>query len=1051
MAPEISVLIHTRDSAATIGACLASVAWSDDVVVLDMASTDETCAIAVAAGARVVALPAETWSDAIRNRHLGEASHPWTLILDSDERLADDGGRGIAELLEHVGSEMDAFAVPRFNTVAGQVMRGSGFSPDHQWRLFRTGAVVYSEAHHQPPVIRDGYSRLHVIDPATGPRIHHEHYPSLRELILRQARYAATDRYDADAFDLGAYAERIHAQLAQRTDPEADGDLSRAIAAVLAWDGVIRALMHWETLEPRPPLGAFPALPIGTVMASAGTELLQGVAVAPGVVDGAPQRRQPPPTVRPRQSPDRQWVSAGAEHALQRAWAAHRVHRYQETIIVRRAFTAPLGTHVLDEVIADRPAAEAAATPIEDRIVRTRSAFVRRAVARSLRRRMVGGGEYPIPLLRGVAWFTDGGIDASVVIPFHEQFELTLQCLEAASITAIDVAVEFIVVDDGSTLDRSVVFADVPGVTYVRLTQQSGFIAAANAGAAHARGRTIVLLNNDTIPQRGWLEALLEELDANPAVGIVGALLLQPDGRIAEAGAMLRSDGVPRVLGTGLDVGTPPFNRPADVDYVSGACLALRAEFWRELGGLDARYAPAYYDDVDLCMAARVRGLRVRMRSDARVVHLASQSYGAMGSARKDVLIALAHRQFRRKWAGPLATIDDDGFAVDMPRRGTRGSILIVDLQLPRGDLEGGSARMLEIIRSLLRDNWDVVFLPADLDAESPAADALRNQGIRIVGGVQAAVDALPQPPAAILLSRPESFGAYALLLMGTWPGAALIYDTVDLHAERLRSQTALRGDGHARFADVVGALEQAAFVASDLTLAVTEEESAIVRAQVPTADIALVPVMYRCAASVPPRAGRHGAVFVGGYRHAPNIDAAVRLGTRIHPAIRRARPDETLTIAGPFPPAEVVVLGQQAGVAVTGWVEDLDELHGAAVALLAPIDWGAGINSKIVSAMAAGLPVVTTPLGATGLGAIDGEDILVGESDDELVELYLRLVSDDALWERVSQNGQALVRERFEPDVATAPLRAWLADRVDGTIGGVKRSGPTTMLGAGS
>ena len=84
MAPEISVLIHTRDSAASIGRCLASVAWCNDVVVLDMASTDDTCAVAVAAGARVVAIPAEPWSDAIRNRYLGEAAHPWTLVLDSD-------------------------------------------------------------------------------------------------------------------------------------------------------------------------------------------------------------------------------------------------------------------------------------------------------------------------------------------------------------------------------------------------------------------------------------------------------------------------------------------------------------------------------------------------------------------------------------------------------------------------------------------------------------------------------------------------------------------------------------------------------------------------------------------------------------------------------------------------------------------------------------------------------------------------------------------------------------------------------------------------------
>ena len=1026
MAPEISVLIHTRDSADTIASCLASVAWSDDVVVLDMASTDDTCTIAVAAGARVVAIPAEPWSDAIRNRHLGEAVLPWTLVLDADESLADDGGRLVIALVEQLGADVDAFALPRINTIAGRVMRGTGFAPDHQWRLFRSGSLAYSAAHHQPPVFRDGHHRLHIVDPATGPCIHHAHYSSLRDLVLRQARYAVTDAYDPTAFDLGAYAERTHRELAQRHDPEADGDLSRAIATVMAWDGVVRALLHWETLEPRPRLGEFLALPVGLAGdASRAEDGDDAMGMPPGLRGSsrADNGRAP-------QRPGERWTTSGAEHVLRRAWAAHRVHRYQETIIVRRALRADIGIHSLEEVIAERPAATAAATPLEAGLAHTRRAVLGRALRRSTRRRLGGGGVYPIPPLRGLAWRAEGRLDASIIIPFHEQFELTLQCLEAASTTSVDHSLEFIVVDDGSSLDRSEVFAGVPGVEYVRLAARTGFVGAVNAGAARARGDVIVLLNNDTLPQPGWLRALLETLAADERTGIAGALLLHPDGRVAEAGGLLGRDGIPQILGTGL-AGDDPTIVGADVDYVSGACLALRRELWETVGGFDAGYAPAYFEDADLCLAVRARGLRIRVEPAARVVHLAGQSYGTDGGPTKDVLMALGRRRLLRKWGDELVRRAD---AVPVAAGTRERSIVVSDLQLPRDDLEGGSTRMRGIVRALLAEGWDVVFAALDLDDASPVADDLRAEGCRVVAGLDGVVAALPRPPQAILLSRPETFGAFALHLKGTWPQSQLIYDTVDLHADRVRAHNERRGAGADGFVDVVAGLELAAFTASDLVLAVSEDEARVVRERAPGVETALVPVMYRVETAPAPRSARHGMAFVGGFRHVPNIDAALRLGAQVFPRVRTAAPAETLTIGGAFPPPELVALSGQPGISVCGWVDDLDAFHAAHVALVAPIEWGAGINSKIVAALAAGLPVVTTPFGATGLGAVAGEHLLVGETDAELAELYLRVAGDAALWQHLADAGRALVRQRYEPAVATRPLLEWLDARTGPT-----------------
>jgi GT2 family glycosyltransferase len=1025
--PDVSVLIHTRDSAATLARALDSVAWSDDVVVLDMASTDGTVDIARARGARVVALPAEPWSDAIRNRHLGEARHAWTLVLDADERLPDDAAVLVGDLLSQHGARTDCFAIPRINTVAGQVLQGGDWGPDHQWRLFRSGCLTYAAAHHQLPMFCDGASRLHVVAEAHGLHIHHENYASLAELIDRQVRYALTDDYDPSAYDALAYEQRVHTELARRHAPEVDGDLSRAAALVLAWDGVLRRVLHWERSEPRPGFGE--SLPVPVLLAAPVEETAGLPAPVPGVSMSPPAVLEPPvpgtqAIARPRSS--RGTTSLNAERELRRAWALHRTRRYQQTLRVRDALRLPLG---IDPTLQGPDRVLVAA----DGIATTRRSLVAGALRRSARRRRLRLAEYPLPSLQDAAGAREEDVRASIIIPFHEQFELTLQCLEAATTTAVDVALEVILVDDGSALDRSAVLAEMPGIECVRLGTPQGFLAAANAGAARARGDVIVLLNNDTIALDGWLEALLEQLDDDAGVGIVGPMLLRPDGCIAEAGGTISATGEPSILGAGLPEDDARFAVPADVDYVSGACLAVSRTLWWELGGFDIRYAPAYFEDADLCLEARRRGYRVQHVPQARVVHLAGQSYGTDGAAAKDVAFAISQRTFRRKWGRELeqagAAVVFSGSAL-----GAHGSLLIVDVQLPRPDTDGGSARMHDIVLALLADDWDVTLLPADRITESPAAVELRARGVRVVDGIAGAQAALTRAPAAIMLCRPDPFTGYAMTLKAIWPEAALIYDTVDLHAHRLASQNALRGIADTGLVALVGAVEQAAFTACDLTLAVTPEEAETVRALAPGADVAIVPFMHRTVGGGAAREGREGMLFLGGYRHTPNVDAALRLADGVLPRVREHDPGATLTIAGTFPPPQIVTLAERPGIAVTGYVADLALLHSRALACVAPLDWGAGISTKLITAMAHGLPVITSTIGATGLGGRDGEHYLAAVTDEEFAACYQRLRDDADLWQRLSDNGRALVRERFDPAVATRPLLEWLDVRTGPT-----------------
>ncbi|MCF8048526.1 MAG: glycosyltransferase family 2 protein [Desulfarculaceae bacterium] len=261
--PKITGIVHTRDSAATLEAALASLAWVDELMVVDMESSDDSVAIAQRHGAVVHQIEIAPRIDGVRNRFVAKASGDWVLVLDSDEYLSDDAPELVQRLIAKQGQKHDAFALPRYNYLGEQVLLGGGRHPDYQIRLFKQGTVLWPDAHHTLPVVTTGPSRLWDVPPSHGPHIHHRNYRDLRQLISRQLDYALTDMYpdDPGSFDFAAYLARAHQQMAMRSEPEADGDLSQAMALVMAWDAVMRGLIHWDSLEPRPPLNMLDGFP----------------------------------------------------------------------------------------------------------------------------------------------------------------------------------------------------------------------------------------------------------------------------------------------------------------------------------------------------------------------------------------------------------------------------------------------------------------------------------------------------------------------------------------------------------------------------------------------------------------------------------------------------------------------------------------------------------------------------------------------------------------------------------------------------------------------
>jgi glycosyltransferase involved in cell wall biosynthesis len=236
----------------------------------------------------------------------------------------------------------------------------------------------------------------------------------------------------------------------------------------------------------------------------------------------------------------------------------------------------------------------------------------------------------------------------------------------------------------------------------------------------------------------------------------------------------------------------------------------------------------------------------------------------------------------------------------------------------------------------------------------------------------------------------------------------------VDLSGRRATAEATFVGDpALVRRARRVARSEAAALRRADAVLAVSDVEQAMIESLAPGVPCRLAPTHYRVR-SGPPFGERVGIAFIGGFRHAPNVDAARWLVEDLWPNIAAELPESAaLTIVGEEPP---VWLRRASGprVRVVGAVTDLDGLLDSVRLTIAPLRWGAGLKGKVHASLAAGVPCVGTTVAVEGFGATPGVHLLVGDSAAGLVSAATLLHEDPLRWEGLSRAGRELVVERY-------------------------------------
>ncbi len=274
----------------------------------------------------------------------------------------------------------------------------------------------------------------------------------------------------------------------------------------------------------------------------------------------------------------------------------------------------------------------------------------------------------------------------------------------------------------------------------------------------------------------------------------------------------------------------------------------------------------------------------------------------------------------------------------------------------------------------------------------------------------------------------------YALAALKRQSSLKVIYNWHNIESEAMRRYSAT-GPGTARrwyaahTANKMEAIEKTMLDAAFGHLVCSQREYDQLRRIAPAARIAViengVDTAY-FAGSGEGAGPRRQIVFVGVMDYFPNSDAAIFFANQVWPQVRSRLGDAELLIVGANPGPAVRALAELPGVKVTGTVPDVRSYYGQALTAIVPLRTGGGTRLKILEAMAAGVPVVSTPLGAEGLEVVDNENVLLVDPDDAQgwTDRLVSLAESAARRAQLSEAGLRLVVTRYDWEILGAKLR---------------------------
>jgi hypothetical protein len=360
--------------------------------------------------------------------------------------------------------------------------------------------------------------------------------------------------------------------------------------------------------------------------------------------------------------------------------------------------------------------------------------------------------------------------------------------------------------------------------------------------------------------------------------------------------------------------------------------------------------------------------------------------------------------------------------------------ILVIDEVVPTHDKDSGSLRIFRILGILESLPYQVTFIPGNLVFDDVYSRDLLRMGVEVLGhphvdSVEGFLKAHGRDYSLIWMCRPALACGLIEIARTFAPLAKLVFDTVDLHFLRMGREAALKGDRELQErAESVMQQELSTARKARFTIVVSNDEKERLLDHAGQLDIRVIPNVHAVQPLVNRFHDRSGILFIGGFRHSPNVDAVEYFVSAIFPELRKAIPGVTFHVVGSYPPDVIRNLACE-DIVVTGHVPDVADYFRNCRLSVAPLRFGAGVKGKVNMSMAYGLPVVITSIAAEGMHLVNGKNALVADDPSAFAAAVVQLYHSELLWTRLSANGLKNIAEHFSFEAVSLEIERLLND----------------------
>jgi glycosyltransferase involved in cell wall biosynthesis len=526
-------------------------------------------------------------------------------------------------------------------------------------------------------------------------------------------------------------------------------------------------------------------------------------------------------------------------------------------------------------------------------------------------------------------------------------------------------------------------------------------------------------------PQIDIAERAIEILNDCSDAGLLVPLEKHSDGKIRAGYALLMREGLLHTHLAGQAADHPYYGYRRTVVAASSQLILLKQAALSEIDiDIVRTYRTPMYQVTELIWQMKTHSLSAIYEAAFCYEH--DQAYPAFTDSDYTQDSEYFYQRFQSQLPTRTSPFMPLGYELNPEQQ---PSVLVIDATLPMFDEDSGSLRLYTLLKIWANLGYRMTFIADNLDSQFKYRHALEALGIEVFHGQYNLRDAMAYRQFDFaFICRVDMGHRYIPFLRLLSPKTVIFYDTVDIHYIREQRQAEIENNPKlAENAQATKRKELSNCLLADRVITVTEDDAKHLQEELPQLSYAVLPNIHQMH-PLPETAyaQREGLVFIGNYNHQPNEDAIYYFIENVLPKIQARLPEIRLYLIGSNMKEKMKALAND-NVKVIGWVDHVEPEFAKRRVFVSYLRYGAGMKGKLGQALSLGLPVVTTQIGAEGMGLEEGETALIADEPEAFAEAVYRLYTDSALWEKLSRQGRDYIEQHYGESAVRDKLRELL------------------------